>query len=939
MPVKKKQKTGKDQAIKVENATTDADTTTLASQVTINAQYFAKVNECFNTILAEFPGADIQDPLPESGDTGFRGLKGNGAPFTSSVYNEKIIAKEEYNAHINFLWQSRTGSVMPYLPLYWDRVVEYADAHLPTPRLPKGSALVLLADFDVPPGQSVPKGHICRVSPCETAHAVAYRVATRIKEKAPSAELQEWLRWLLSYPAIFIKLQTDDERYAEANSLREDASGTARAVVLTARQLVHNIAGFKAIKEKSTKTKIGADMLAKFWAEHVRVSKNNEHMTNKSTIDVCLTIKERVFTIAGAEDIIMDGECLSGPQSFWNQIFKTQEIIYRCQTKTKIFWVMCCVKDNLRSGKYNDADITINMLKTGSKSLSDAWIMQLQMKDHLLGKWLDDKDFPGYMKSKAREVFASHESWRLMWHPMGDADVALDSTWLFSWPRFGKELLDFLESAIYLPTPLEEHSYRLAIKNQSTVEELLLQRPWVDVIANLHASHKTTAELGAQAPSQTPNNTAEGGDPENAVNTPTVIEDESGPSLPQQLAAAVQRLAKQQTSYIVESSSFTSMKQLIEATPLAMVRASQESGNVLILCDCNTWGSTDHRPDIRVTPIGKEKLDVPVRAIIASRHGVEDPGQLNFGDFYVMINGGKDRKRQWLKPLKNENIAQHKGKDKNRLVCRTTMVHCSEQSWRNRKKVSRGQAKLTQAMYTVSSASTFSNLRHASFLTITGSTRSDVCGPIDLDPISDLPTLPIEKFKEFFGKRYILAGGKLPDDSDNDDDDDDDDPDGESEPPSDPPIAPHGLPLSLMTNYIAAHNIKHVIDMSPTMNLGFEVVRTGGSYVAICASQMQADWLKKSLIDKLMVAIVDKTEKLLYDARFAPEIAEEGSLTIYIYIYIYIYIGNSGTCHVTQHATEHAEMIDFGSTRTHVQQHAETHTHTLCVETCIHHWG
>ena len=56
--------------------------------------------------------------------------------------------------------------------------------------------------------------------------------------------------------------------------------------------------------------------------------------------------------------------------------------------------------------------------------------------------------------------------------PIHDADQC-DTTWVLSWPRPFRDLIDFFESMVYLPTPGEEHLYRQAVRNNSTVEEIL----------------------------------------------------------------------------------------------------------------------------------------------------------------------------------------------------------------------------------------------------------------------------------------------------------------------------------------------------------------------------------------------------------------------------------------------------------------------------------
>ena len=851
-----------------------------APDASLNLKYYAKVNECIATINQKWPTLSALDPLPVSGDTGFDKLVGLGAPFDAVAYDAHQVDGTEYSTHINFLWQHATLSVMPYVPLYWEKVVEYADIHVTSPKIQKSNTLTLLADFCS--GAQLPKGHVKRLSPCEYAHAVLYRVSQRIAADAPSSELREWSRLLLSFPAVFVKLLNHDEQYSEANSLREDQSGSARVAVLTTRQMVENISGFKALKESTTKQKFGAEALHTFWKSTVRISKQNESFLKKSTFDACLTLKSRFYCLEGIDDVVVAAETSTGPNSLWNQLFKIQEIIYRCQRKEKIRWVVFCLNDALLSGRYTDSEITITSLKSGPKSLTDVYLTQLEMKNHLLGPWMDARDFPLYMKIKAREIFDSHHSWRSLWHPLHNNDI--DTTWLFSWPRFGRELLDMLESCIFLPTGHEEHFYRQAVKNSTTMDELLATKPWIDTIKHLHDSMRATAEPSVATSTRATNNEDISYHDElhDAEHDDEDHDDDDDPTGPRALSDAVSRLTKQQCSFLIEASSYDGMRQLFEGCPLAMVRASNESGNVLVLFDANVWGTTDHRPDRRAVPIGKDKFDIPLRAVIAARHGAAEPESLHLGDIYTCVSGGRDRKRLFTKPIKNDNMKG--GRDKHRTVTRTMMLHFTEQSWRLRRRRNRGLAKLTQAVYTVCNSATLANMRHTTFTSITGSNRSDVCGPIELDNAADLPTLPTPAhIKDFYGKRYILAGGRIPEESDDDDDDNDDDDDhhdgGDQEAPGEPHIAPHALPLLFMRNYIKAYNVKHVIDLSPSpLGLAFEVVKEGGSYVAVCATKIQADYLKDQLQSKLVKGIVDKNYPLLYDARFAPEVAVEGAL-------------------------------------------------------------
>lgn len=301
---------------------------------------------------------------------------------------------------------------------------------------------------------------------------------------------------------------------------------------------------------------------------------------------------------------------------------------------------------------------------------------------------------------------------------------------------------------------------------------------------------------------------------------------------------------------------------------------------VLILLDCNVWGEADHAPDKRVVPMSKDKMDLPLRSLLAARQGTDEPDQLQYGDFYCCFAAGKDRRRIFMKPLRNSNM--RKGRDRHRTVQKTIMCHVTETSWRNRRASARGHkghAKLTQSIYLAGNAASFANIRHTNFdCGITGSTRSDVFGPITLDNMADMPKMSVADKRDYYGKRFILAGGRIDADDDDNEDTEVEDDDAEINDDADegdPPIAWHALPVTAVMSYVKAFNIKHVIDLSPTpLPLAYEVVAWGGSYVALCATPQQADYLQHALFEKLIQGIVNPEQTLLYDPRFSQTAAE-----------------------------------------------------------------
>jgi len=214
----------------------------------------------------------------------------------------------------------------------------------------------------------------------------------KVSGNLPADEADLWLRTLLSVPAHFQRLDTDDALYAEVISLRNDIANFARAVVPTARQTIRLIYDFKLRKQRELQVgHFGADQIAAFYADHTRHQRGDDPRVQKRTVDTCITIKERLLDVADADRMVALAD-ERGDQSCWNAVYKLQEVIYRCQTPAKIAWVMCGIQDAIASGRIVEGDVTVGNLKTGKSSITDPLLTQFELKRYLLGRWLDGKD-------------------------------------------------------------------------------------------------------------------------------------------------------------------------------------------------------------------------------------------------------------------------------------------------------------------------------------------------------------------------------------------------------------------------------------------------------------------------------------------------------------------------------------------------------------------
>ena len=107
---------------------------------------------------------------------------------------------------------------------------------------------------------------------------------------------------------------------------------------------------------------------------------------------------------------------------------------------------------------------------------------------------------------------------------------------------------------------------------------------------------------------------------------------------------------------------------------------------------------------------------------------------LTYGDIYLCFNGTKDRKRIFCKPLASPQ--RQGGKGPKRIVTQSVLIHMTEESWRERRGRHAGRSKLTQQVYKCASSATLKDIPKVNFATYNGSTKSDVVGPVALDPSS-----------------------------------------------------------------------------------------------------------------------------------------------------------------------------------------------------------
>ena len=152
-----------------------------------------------------------------------------------------------------------------------------------------------------------------------------------------------------------------------------DVIAEHRAVKHTPRQLVRNVYGFK-LKKETTVGPCGALTIAQFWKDNVRIARGCEFMAKKSSIDACITVYERLFSVADLEQIIAAFENKYGLDAWTNSLWVFQEFVFRCGTEVKISWFIKWVADSVHSERIKQEHIKVGTVKTGGGRVSATWL-------------------------------------------------------------------------------------------------------------------------------------------------------------------------------------------------------------------------------------------------------------------------------------------------------------------------------------------------------------------------------------------------------------------------------------------------------------------------------------------------------------------------------------------------------------------------------------
>ena len=168
---------------------TDAPETVIPFPLSMvcNDAYLKLVLSDAYVIKNKWPDIASKDPLPLTDESGYLRLTGFLEPFNKEACAKMSVAASiwTYLCGINFFWQDIVATLLPHVPLYFNRLEEYALDQYAHPSQVRHS---LSACADFVKGAELPRGSLVWLSPCEGPHALIHRVACRIRAGAPESE-------------------------------------------------------------------------------------------------------------------------------------------------------------------------------------------------------------------------------------------------------------------------------------------------------------------------------------------------------------------------------------------------------------------------------------------------------------------------------------------------------------------------------------------------------------------------------------------------------------------------------------------------------------------------------------------------------------------------------------------------------------------------------
>ena len=493
-------------------------------------------------------------------------------------------------------------------------------------------------------------------------------IAERIEDGAEDEELRQWKRVLLSYAAVFVDCQADDDRYFRCSNIRLKAKGASKVMTHKSSQLIFDIHHFKVRKEAATNAKLSKEQIATLYKNGLDLTFEGNEETDKDhekqdrsqpgTVDAALSVYDRLFAHDVLRDLVLDAEREWLEDSPFNGIYKLHSLVNACKASvSKLEWVIRIVILRVRAGSLRAGEFsTRNMAGRSGRQFVDIFVTQKAMKDHLLGPFLDGRGFHSQAKADLRAIFASPNSYIQKLRPLREDD-AIDVSFQATWPASAFKMCELLETAAFSAS--EDSVIRIALKNAKSAEECISEyQPFkghVESIDEMLALELKGTDSGIGAAGGAGG--AEGGATSRdeagaaAMDAGGAFMDDSDLGDAAKLQMHAQRVMAASCVLIVEEGlTQTKLANALAEHSVMTVSAEARMGTFVYIFDVNSFGEAQTGPHIRKPPIQSATWNKLVNASMIARHGTSDAASpLRVNEVFVLVDGGRQNNALFTK--------------------------------------------------------------------------------------------------------------------------------------------------------------------------------------------------------------------------------------------------------------------------------------------------
>ena len=215
-----------------------ATTTTTAAANGEHMAYMTRITEAWNAVKEAMPEITTSRALPvrasEAATEGpLAGLTGFSEPLSQALYDEKYESLTKTSGMSCALAVGNLdilGSLTPWIPFDEDRIRQLIPVLFETP---KQFPYVVTVPVDFGPACGLPPSPMTTCLPLEVMHALIFAIADKVGKPGWPTEQKQWYRVLLSIPCLLVRMDKQDERYAEALNKRTELFATAAVTKLT----------------------------------------------------------------------------------------------------------------------------------------------------------------------------------------------------------------------------------------------------------------------------------------------------------------------------------------------------------------------------------------------------------------------------------------------------------------------------------------------------------------------------------------------------------------------------------------------------------------------------------------------------------------------------------------------------------------------------------